>query len=191
MDITIEPYVNMIDEVPMHLGVESSELIKEWISIFPFYLNLLLLLKLFSKNQNLNKSYHGKFYSNSGGISSFMQAVILANFYKNLAIDINVPITDIYSKKEKLSELMPSKWNLSIMFLLYCKFIMEFDEENEILDVNSDRKRCLKQTGMAKEQFCMINPLTGKMMSERCTLFPLYKKVLSEIHDRMETKDQA
>jgi hypothetical protein len=37
----------------------------------------------------------------------------------------------------------------------------------------------------------MINPLTGKMMSERCTLFPLYKKVLSEIHERMQTKDQG
>jgi hypothetical protein len=73
-----------------------------------------------------------------GGISSFMQAIILAGFYKYFFMNLNVHINDFDNKKEKFEEIMPSSYNLSKMFLEYCRFIIHFNELKELIDVNAD-----------------------------------------------------
>jgi len=46
--------------------------------------------------------YHGKTFINSGGISSFMQSIILAGFYKNFFLNLNLSINEFDNKKEKM-----------------------------------------------------------------------------------------
>ncbi len=51
--------------------------------------------------------YHGIYRLKVGGISSFMQAIILAGFYKNFFMNISVQFNEFENKKEKFEEILP------------------------------------------------------------------------------------
>ncbi len=60
---------------------------------------------------------------------------------------------------------MPNGYNLSKMFIEYCNFIQSFQDDKEVIDINSNQRYVLKPPNVPVEQLAIVNPLTGKIMS--------------------------
>ena len=59
VDLTIEPFANMVSEIVPHLGQQSTQIVREWMGQYPHFQRVVKIYKLLLEKQNLNKSYTG------------------------------------------------------------------------------------------------------------------------------------
>lgn len=72
----------MQKQVIPHLGYESTLLVQEWLAYNQNLGTLTCIAKHILNKYNLNKSYTGKLYIISGGISSYALTTIIYSFLK-------------------------------------------------------------------------------------------------------------
>jgi hypothetical protein len=59
VDITIEPFANMTEEIMPHLGIDSTALVREWILEYHRLGELIKIVKHLLNKEKLNKAFTG------------------------------------------------------------------------------------------------------------------------------------
>ena len=161
VDLTIEPYANLVEEIVPHLGQYSTNLIRDWCNQFLFLKETVKIIKCILEKHGLNKSFQGNYGIMKGGFSSFLLIVVVVGYFLT-------------------HEHRP---NLYETLLNFCNYLSCY-EEKMMLDLRNKNNIFLERS---ISKLTVINPLNGKNLTENCYRFQEIKKLCGELVTSLES----